>query len=75
VWFSVSAENVGGGLFGRRVPFQSPTSDPATQPPQVPPFLTGWDSSVGPLYLTPEPSAITLAGLGVGALLLFRRPK
>ena len=74
-WFYVYGENLGAGLTGATPHFNNPTANGALQPPPTPPFLTGWDSSVGSVQLVPEPSTIALAGLGVGALLLFRRRK
>lgn len=76
-WFRVYGENRGLNVSGQTIAFESPTSNPAAQPTPVPPFLTGWDVQVGQVLMTPipEPSAIMLAGLGVGALLLFRRRK
>jgi hypothetical protein len=76
-WFYVYGENAGLNVNGRAINFSSPTSDPAAQPTPTPPYLTGWDSTVGQVLMTPvpEPSSIALAGLGMGALLLFRRRK
>jgi len=70
-WFYVAGQ--GGGGTGQTAHFQNPTGNPNSTPPGTPENLTGWTSPV--LLSIPEPSTIALAGLGVGALLLFRRRK
>jgi hypothetical protein len=69
-WFYVRGEN--GALVGVTPNFENPTANPNTTPPGTPADLTGWTS---PVILVPEPSTLALAGLGMGALLLFRRRK
>lgn len=73
-WFYVRGVGVGplAGLEGQTSNFQNPTGNPNATPPGTPADLTGWTS---PVVLVPEPSTLALAGLGMGALLLFRRRK
>lgn len=61
--------------------FVNPTVAPTSGPPPVLASLPGWSSSVGDLVMTalyaniPEPSTLSLVGLGAAALLLFRQRK
>jgi len=59
------------GLWGMSGLFSVVVSDPTTSPPQTPAPLVG----LQPFALMPEPSALSLAGLGLAGLLLFRRRK
>jgi hypothetical protein len=76
-WFYVYGENTSLAVVGQTPHFLNPTANPAIQPPPTPPFLTGWDQTVGVLLLhpVPEPSVIALAGLGLASLLIFLRRK
>jgi len=73
-WFYVSAATIDGQLSGRTPNFPNYTGTP-TWPPEatIPPAtLDGWTAPIV-LEPVPEPCAVALTGLGVGALLLFRR--
>jgi len=57
--------------------FTTPSADPTSTPPGVPPSISGTFTGMGPLGLAnvvvPEPTSFALAGLGLAALLVFRR--
>jgi hypothetical protein len=64
----------GGGLVGKSVTFNGTTSPPGVPPP-LPVTLAGLYPGFSVAPIIPEPSTFALAGLGIAALLLFRRRK
>ena len=75
--WSAAVDGYGGATQGGLIAFENPTTAPTTSGPlPVPAALTGWTESVGDLRLIPlipEPSALSLAGLGAATLLVFLR--
>ncbi len=61
-----------GGVWGMSKVFSVVVSDPNTSPPQIPAALVGLQSFA---IIWPEPSTVSLSGLGLAAVLLFRRRK
>lgn len=70
-WFYVYATD--GAFYGQTSPFQNATGNPGGEPPSPPATLDGWTSPVVMNTVIPEPTTMALAGLGVAALLAFRR--
>jgi hypothetical protein len=66
---SYAAASSGGGLVASAT-FQNPTSNPGGIPPSPDQQMVGMPSMT---LVVPEPSTIALAGLGIAALLIFRR--
>jgi hypothetical protein len=75
--FATWQEAANAGALGGVVAFVNPLGNPLSEPPGSPAELTGWDNSGNQLLMTiiPEPSTLTLAGLGLAAVLGLRRRK
>jgi len=74
-WFFVRAEIISDHWWsGQTLSFLNPTGAPNAQPPTPPSSLDGWTTAITLVWI-PEPSTWVLAGLGVTAMVLFRRRK
>jgi hypothetical protein len=73
-WSAMVAHAVRGATCCGVIAFMNPTGNPEVSPPSAP-NLTGWTPNIGDLAMMsiPEPGTLALAGLGVAALLIFRR--
>jgi len=68
------------GTLGGAIAFVNPTVAPSTPPPIGADINAGWTTAGQNLAMTaitsvPEPGTLALAGLGVAAMLIFRRRK